>query len=182
MDAAAPPLYVITGQLAAGKSTVAKALLDRHRFGYHVDLDGMREMVTSGLASPLEWSDETSRQFVLAIRASAALARINADAGFAVAIEGGMDPGEIEIALDAVGLRPRMIGIVLRPRLEVALDRNRARTHKGFDTSVLERVMREIDDDLARDARRPGWHELDTSDHTVEETVDAVLQLTASVA
>jgi adenylylsulfate kinase-like enzyme len=180
VDATPLPVYVISGQLAAGKSTVAKAVLDRHPFGYHVDVDGIREMVTSGLASPLAWTDETSRQFGLAIRASAALARIYANAGFAVAIEGGIDPDAVESALDEVGLRDRMIGVVLRPRLDVALERNRARTHKGFDTSILEGVMREIDGDLARDAGRPGWHELDSSDQTIGETVDAVLRLASA--
>jgi chloramphenicol 3-O-phosphotransferase len=171
------PVFVITGQLAAGKSTVARALLDRFPFGYHVDVDGMREMVTSGLASPLEWTDETTRQFELAIRASAALARIYADAGFAVAIEGAMDPATVDTALEEAGVRDRMVGVVLRPSLEVALQRNRERTHKGFDTSVLEGVMREIDADLVRDAGRPGWHDVDNSDESVGETVQRILSI-----
>ena len=150
------PVFVITGQLSAGKSTVARAILDRFPFGYHVDVDGIREMVTSGLASPLKWTDETSRQFALAIRASAALARISADAGFAVAIEGGIDPELVEAALEEHGLRDRMVGIVLHPRLEVALERNRSRGTKSFDTSILEAAMREIDADVARDARARG--------------------------
>ena len=172
-----PPIFVITGQLSAGKSTVARALLDRYEHGYHIDVDGIREMVTSGLASPLEWTDETTRQFDLAIRASAALARVYGDAGFAVAIEGGMDPGTVEAALEDQGLRDRMVGIVLHPRLDVALDRNRMRQTKAFDTSILEGVMREIDADLARDAARPGWHELDNSDESVDSTADRILSI-----
>ncbi len=172
-----PPIFVITGQLSAGKSTVARALLDRFPFGYHIDVDGIREMVTSGLASPLEWTDETSRQFVLAIRASAALGRVYADAGFAVAIEGGIDPGLAESALEEHGVRDRMIGVVLHPRLDVALDRNRSRQTKSFDTSTLEDAMREIDADVARDAARPGWHGIDNSEESVEATVDRVLSI-----
>jgi len=173
----APPVYGITGQLAAGKSTVARALLARFPFGYHIDVDGIREMVASGLASPLEWTDETTRQFELAIRGSVALARVYADAGFAVAIEGGMDPSLVEAAIREVGLADRLIGIVLHPRLDVALERNRARTHKAFDTSILEDVMRSIDADLARDAARPGWHGLDNSDESVEQTVERILSI-----
>lgn len=173
----APPVFVITGQLSAGKSTVARALLDRFAFGYHLDTDGIREMVTSGLASPLKWTDETSRQFALAIRASAAVARVYADAGFAVAIEGGIDPELVEDALLEVGLRDRMVGVVLHPRLDVALERNRSRQTKGFDTSILEDTMRQIDADLVRDAARPGWHAIDNSDEPVEATVDRVLSI-----
>ena len=172
-----PPVFVITGQLSAGKSTVAKVLLDRFPFGYHIDVDGIREMVSSGLASPLEWTDETSRQFDLAIRASAALARVYADAGFAVAIEGGIDPELVEASLTEHGLRGRMVGVVLHPRLEVALERNQRRQTKNFDTSILEDAMRQIDADVARDAARPGWHEIDNSDEPVESTVERVLSI-----
>ena len=175
-----PPIFVITGQLSAGKSTVSKALLDRYPFGYHIDVDGIREMVTSGLASPLEWTDETDRQFGLATRASAAIARVYSDAGFAVAIEGGLDPVHVEMALEEQGLRDRLVGIVLHPRLEVALDRNRIRQTKSFDTAILEGVMREIDGDLARDGARPGWHELDNSDESVEATVERILSVARS--
>jgi hypothetical protein len=168
---------VITGQLSAGKSTVARGVLDRFMRGYHVDVDGIREMVTSGLASPLEWTEETTRQFMLAIRGSAALAHVYLDAGFAVAIEGAMDPELVEAALDEHGLRDRMTGIVLRPRLEVALDRNRSRRTKSFDTSILEDAMRQIDADVAGDAGRPGWHAIDNSDESVEQTVERIVSL-----
>jgi chloramphenicol 3-O-phosphotransferase len=174
---ATPPVFVITGQLSAGKSTVARALLDRYDHGYHVDVDAIREMVTSGLASPLEWTDETTRQFELAVRGSAALARVYADEGFAVAIEGGIEPKLVERALSEVGLRERMVGIVLHPRLDVALERNRERQTKSFDTSILEPVMREIDADLVRDASRDGWNSIDNSDESVDTTVDRILSI-----
>ena len=83
-------------------------------------------MVTSGRASPLEWNDETTRQFNLAIEASAALARIYSSVGFVIAIEGGLDPAAIEQSLSDAGVADHLVGIVLRPRLEVALRRNRA--------------------------------------------------------
>jgi chloramphenicol 3-O-phosphotransferase len=172
-----PPVFVITGQLSAGKSTVARALLDRFEYGYHVDVDGIREMVTSGLASPLQWTDETTRQFELAIHGAAALARVYADAGFAVAIEGGIEPALVERALREVGLRERMVGVVLHPRLDVALERNRQRQTKSFDTSILEPVMREIDADLVRDESRDGWHAIDNSDEPVDATVDRILSI-----
>lgn len=174
---AQPPIFVITGQLAAGKSTVARVLLDRYPLGLHVDVDAVREMVTSGRASPLEWTDETTRQFDLAIRAASELARVYSEAGFAVAIEGGVDPAAIETALANVGRRDRMVGIMLRPRLDVALRRNRERTHKDFETSVLEDAMRRIDADIAADGERPGWHHVDNSDEPVDATAERILAI-----
>ena len=172
-----PPVFVITGQLAAGKSTLARALLQRFQRGYHIGVDGIREMVVSGLASPLEWTDETERQFGLAIRGAAALTRIYADAGFAVVIEGGLDPEQVEGALNEAGLRDRMVGMILHPPIDVALERNRQRRTKDFDTSILEGVMREIDADLASEGQRDGWYRLDSGTQTVDDTVREVLDL-----
>ena len=172
-----PPIFVITGQLSAGKSTIAGALLEHFPFGYHIDVDGIREMVTSGRASPLEWNDEPTRQFARAIEASAALAKVYASAGFAVAIEGGLDPAAIEQALADAGMGDRLVGIVLHPRLEVALQRNRHRSTKSFDTSILEGVMREIDGDISSQPDRPGWHVLDNSDEPIEATAQRVLSI-----
>ncbi len=168
-------MFVITGQLSAGKSTLAKALLARFPLGYHIDVDAIREMVTSGLASPLEWTDETDRQFDLALTASAALAKVYQPAGFAIAIEGGIDMEAITNRLDAVGLADHLVGVVLHPSLEVALARNRVRQTKSFDTSILEGVMREIDADLTVQALPRGWYRIDNGDESVDETVERIL-------
>ena len=171
------PIFVITGQLSAGKTTVARALLDRYSLGFHIDVDAVREMVSSGLAGPLEWTDETSRQFALAVRAAAALARVYADAGFAVAIEGGIEPAQVEEALAEVGVRDELVGVVLHPNLGVALERNRRRQTKAFDTSILEGVMADIDRDLRAEGERPGWHRIDNGHESVDATVERILQL-----
>jgi hypothetical protein len=173
----ASPVFVITGQLAAGKSTLARALLDRFPFGFHVDVDAVREMVTSGLASPLTWTDETTRQFNLAMEGSAALAAVYNGAGFAVAIEGAIDPVVIDRLLREAGLGDVMVGIVLHPSLDVALRRNRERTHKPFDPAILEDVMHRIEADLAADRVPRDWTRLDNGGETLPETVERVLAL-----
>lgn len=172
-----PPVFVITGQLAAGKTTLARALLERFPLGHHVELDTLREMVVSGLAGPLKWSDETTRQFDLAVRAGAALAGIYQPAGFAVAVEGAADPHRIRAALEETGLADQVVGVVLRPRLEVALVRNAGRGTKAFDTRVLTGAMHRLDDDLAAPDLPPGWTALDTDGQSLEESVEAVLAL-----
>ena len=170
-----PPIFVVTGQLAAGKSTLSRAVLARFPFGYHIDTDAIREMVVSGLASPLQWTDETTRQFDLALEGSVALAAVYHRAGFAVAIEGGIDPAAIDRLVRAVGLGDHLVGVILRPPLDVALRRNRERRTKSFDTSALEGVMAAIDDDLARAAVPPGWVTIDNGHEPVEATVERLL-------
>ena len=106
---------------------------------------------------------------------SAALAKVYQPAGFAVAIEGGIDIEAITDRLAAAGLADRVVGILLHPSLEVALARNRERDTKSFDTSILEGVMREIDADLAAQAIRSDWHRIDNGGESVDETVERIL-------
>jgi predicted kinase len=174
---ASPPIFVITGQLAAGKSTLARALLDRFPFGYHVDVDAVREMVSSGLASPLDWTDETTRQFDLALQGAAALAAVYHRGGFAVAVEGAFDPPAIDRHLADVGLRDQVVGVVLHPALDVALVRNRERRTKPFDTAILEAGMHRIDAGLISEPLPAGWVELDNGAEPLEATVERVLAL-----
>ena len=132
-------------------------------------------MVTSGRASPLEWTDETTRQFDLAIAGSVALAGVYQRAGFAVAIEGSVDPAAVDQQAAEAGLQGELVGIVLHPALEVALARNRERRTKSFDTSILEEVMHRINRDLAAEPLPAGWLRLDNGGELVEATVERVL-------
>jgi len=170
-------VFVITGQLAAGKSTVARAILARYPTGLHVDVDAIREMVVAGLASPLEWTPETTRQFEIAIRASVLLALTYHEEGFAVAIEGAVDPESVERAFREGAPGLSFTGITLHPSLQVARARNRARTTKPFDPGVLEDVMATIDADLTRAGGRTGWLTIDNGAEWVDETVDRIVAL-----
>jgi len=91
----APPAVVLTGQLPARGSTVARAVLDRYPLGYLVDVDAVREEVTSGPAGPLAWTEETTRQFRLALDASAAVAAVHQPAGFALTVPSSGSPPDV---------------------------------------------------------------------------------------
>jgi predicted kinase len=171
----APPIVVIAGQLASGKSTIARAVLDRFPLGVHIDVDALREMVTSGLASPLDWTTETTSQFELALEAAAVLAAVYHRAGFAIAIEGAFDPIVLDRQLAEAGLADVVVGVILHPPLDVALARNRARTHKPFDPAILEEAIRGIDADLTAQPIPEGWTIHDNGNETVPETTEWIL-------
>lgn len=171
------PVFVVTGVPGAGKSSVARALVGRFRFGLHLPVDDLREWVVSGIAHPVPtWTAETGRQFGLARRAATEVTRLYSEVGFAVALDDVLSP-EDAAAFDAALPGTAVHKVALLPRLDVALARNAARTDKAFDPLVLadaiRRRHRAINPATFRSA---GWFVRDTSAETVEETVTAILK------
>src|SRR6188472_1336408 len=83
-----PVIYVITGPMAAGKSTVARLLASRVERGVHLEGDVFRRSIVSGREEMTpDPSPEALEQLPLRYRLAAAPADTYFEAGFSVALD-----------------------------------------------------------------------------------------------
>ncbi|MEV6341514.1 AAA family ATPase [Nocardia vinacea] len=164
-------VYLITGIQAAGKSTVAQALAERLPRSAHVRGDAFRRFIIGGRA---DMSPEPSTEALEQLRLRHALAAHTADAyasaGFTAIIQDVVLGEFLPYTLDRIRTRPRYV-VVLAPKPATVAAREAARAkvaYDGFTVDSLDEVLR------AQTPRIGLW--LDTSDLTVEQTVDEILE------
>jgi GrpB-like predicted nucleotidyltransferase (UPF0157 family)/chloramphenicol 3-O-phosphotransferase len=169
-------IYLITGPMAAGKSTVARLLAERFERSVYLEGDFFRRSIVSGRVEMTpEASAEAVEQLRLRYRLAAAAADAYFEAGFTVALEDVLAGGLLGEYRTMIRSRP-CHAIVLMPSLEAIAAREAARQKKGYTRWTFE----ELYEGFAATTPRVGlW--LDTSDQTPEETVDEILARTPSV-
>lgn len=164
-------LFIITGAMAAGKSTVAQLLAERLEKSVHLRGDLFRRMIVNGAAEmgPV-LSEEAAAQLALRHRLACAAARAYVAAGFAVVYQDILIGVSLkDVAEQLADLDPLIV--VLNPKADVLAKRDAARHKTGYGESFPPEVLA---DTLERETPRLGlW--LDTSNMTAEEVVDRIL-------
>jgi chloramphenicol 3-O-phosphotransferase len=165
-------IVVITGIMAAGKSTVAQALAERLPRSVHLRGDIFRRFIVNGQAAvtPGNWT-EAEQQLHMRYRIACNAAIAYAEAGFAVVYQDVILGTEVSRVLDLLRFSPgRIFLVVLAPAPEAAARRDRLRPKTGY----TDWNPRELDHAMRTGTPRIGFW-LDSSSLTVEETVGAVL-------
>ena len=135
----------LTGAPAAGKTVLARALLQRYPRGIHIPVDDLRDWVVSGFAGPSpEWGEETQLQFRLAEAAACDIAIRYQDAGFAVVIDHNQGPPTLDRLIEDRLSGRRVYKVAVVSDLETNLARNRTRANKAFDPAALEKSIRHL--------------------------------------
>ena len=166
----APELFVITGVMAAGKSTVAGALAARLDHSVHVRGDQFRRFIVSGRADmSAEPSAEALDQLHLRYRLAAQCAEAYVDAGFTVVLQDVMLGPMLSYVLDQLRTRPLAL-VVLAPSVAAIEVREAERAKVGYGgvtPEQLDRVLREQTPPIGL------W--IDSSEQTPDETVQHLL-------
>jgi predicted kinase len=170
-----PGIILITGAMAAGKSTVAQRLAESLPRSVHLRGDVFRRMIVNGQAAitPDGWDDAQSQlhlRYDLAIDA----AKTYVAAGFTVVYQDVILGPDLHYVSDRLAGTDHRI-VVLSPSPIVLAQRDRDRNKTGYADWTPE----ELDRSLRQETPRLGlW--LDTSDLTVDETVARIREVMSS--
>lgn len=163
-------VIVVTGVMAAGKSTIAQGLAERLPRAAHVRGDVFRRMIVSGREEVAPDSGgSAAAQLGLRYRLATQVADGYAGAGFTAVLQDIVLGPELARYVDMITTRPRYL-VVLAPRPDVVEGREAGRGKKGYGDWTVGAL-----DSALRDAtpRLGLW--LDTSDQTPDETVSEIL-------
>ncbi|WP_225854031.1 AAA family ATPase [Micromonospora sp. AMSO31t] len=165
-----PAVVLISGIMAAGKSTVAELLARRLPRAVHLRGDVFRRMIVSGRAElTADLTDEAWRQLRLRYDLAASAADRYAAAGFTVVLQDVVLGAELPALVERIRHRPLAV-VVLAPRADVVAARERDRPKQGYGGWPVA----DLDAGFRATTPRVGlW--LDTSAQTPEETVDEIL-------
>jgi predicted kinase len=171
LETGAPRLVLITGIMAAGKSTVAQALAERFDRSVHLRGDSFRKAIVNGRVDmSRDGEPEARAQLHLRYRLMAQVADAYVAAGFTTIAQDvilGPMLGEV------VGLFATPVDvIVLAPSVEVVEQREQARPKVGYTGFTPD----DLDQSLRTETPRIGtW--IDTSAHEPDDTVAAILDV-----
>ena len=164
-----PEIWLVTGIMAAGKSTVAARLARRFPRAAHVPGDAFREMILAGRAEMTpNPTDEAVAQLRLRYRQAVTVALAFVDAGITAVLDDIVIGPELARYVGLVG-RPLHV-VVLCPRPDTVAAREAERSKTGYTAFAVA----ELDAALRTETPRLGlW--IDSSSQTPDETVDAAL-------
>ncbi|TVX93745.1 AAA family ATPase [Paenibacillus agilis] len=164
-------IYLITGVMASGKSTVAQLLAEKFERGVHVRGDTFRKMIVSGRVEMLPNTEEEAiRQLRLRYQIAANAADTYYEAGFNVVLQDVMIGPMLGEMVELIRNRPLYV-IVLNPSEDAVAHRELARAKQGYGLWTIA----ELNCSLQEETSKIGmW--LDTTDLSAEETVEQILQ------
>lgn len=166
-----PQVVVVTGVMAAGKSTVSQLLAERFSRAVHLRGDEFRRVVVRGRADMTPQGDpEAERQLALRHAITAHTANAYAGAGFTVVVQDLFVGTSLQPFLDGITARPLSL-VMLAPDVGTVMQRESERVKVGYGDLWS---IRDFDHKVRTETPHIGlW--LDSSQQTPDETVDEII-------
>lgn len=171
-------IIFITGMAGAGKSSVGRMLARRFPKCLFIQVDELREKMVTGYARPQDgvFTEEVMGQFQMARTTATYMARLYADQGVDVVIDDVCAPPNFVEQYAALFELPEVHRVLLYPKESVVIERIEKRGGPLEHIPYVPVIYRYLDS-MSKD----GWIVLDSSEWTVERTVNEVLSNIASV-
>ncbi|MFX4272216.1 AAA family ATPase [Propionibacteriaceae bacterium Y1685] len=164
-------VIVITGAMAAGKSTVAELLAHQLPTSVHIRGDAFRRMVINGRADMTpNPTPEADAQLALRYDLAAHTADLYAAHGFDAIVQDVIIGTELQGFIDRIRTPSRHL-VVLSPTVSALEWREEQRTKAGY----VHFSPKVLDDVLRRQTAHIGYW-LDSSTQTPDETVADILE------
>lgn len=162
-------IYLITGVMASGKSTIAELLASSMEKGVHLRGDMFRRMIVSGREEmSAEPSEEAVRQLHLRYRLAADAAKTYYDHGFSVVLQDNYYGEELLHIMDMLsGYTVHLT--VLCPRAETVKEREKLRGKIGYTGFTVE----DLHASFLKETPRIGFW-LDTSNQSPDQSLQEI--------
>ena len=165
-------IIFITGMAGAGKSTVARRVAGHLPKSLFIQVDELREKMIKGYAIPEAgvFTEEVMQQFQMARSTATYMAQLYASQGVNVVIDDVCVPSNFVEQYAVLFKIPEVQRILLYPKAEVVIERIKQRGGP-FEHIPYVPVIYTFLDAMPKD----GWIVLDSSEWTIEQTVNEVL-------
>lgn len=165
-------IIFITGMAGAGKSTVGHLVAGHFPKSIFIQVDELREKMVMGYAIPEAgvFTEEVMQQFQMARSTATYMARLYASQGVDVVIDDVCVPSNFVEQYAALFEIPEVKRVLLYPKAEIVIERIKQRGGPLEHIPYVP-VIYTFLDSMPKD----GWIVLDSSEWTIEQTVNEVL-------
>ncbi|HCR70901.1 MAG TPA: hypothetical protein DIW23_05615 [Anaerolineae bacterium] len=165
-------IIFITGMAGVGKSTVGHLVAKHFPKSLFIQVDELREKMVKGYARPENgvFTEEVIQQFQMARSTAIYMARLYANHGVDVVIDDVCVPFNFVEQYAALFEMTSVYRVLLYPKADIVVERIKKRGGPLEHINHVPTIYNFLDS-MPKDS----WIVLDSSDWTIEQTVNAVL-------